>query len=305
MSKQKIVIDCRWVRGQNIDGIGRYTLQMVQALLARGNQEWLYTLLFANQQMLDWFAKQIGLERYANVDSQILGYPVLSGADFLHLGQDLQKTGADLVWLPNYMAWPFKNRSPVVMTVYDLIPFSLPELRHDLKWKIFFGTKLFAARIFKKAHSLIAISETTKTSLLDFAVQLEQKVQVVHCGVDERFFQEQPANQLLAIKQRYQLATDKQYVLCLGRQEIYKNIGQVLSVWDQLSPQFPGFELAIAGKRGNLGQGRQSANIKQIGYVAEEDLVGLYQGARLFVFPSLAEGFGLSLIHISEPTRPY
>ena len=95
----------------------------------------------------------------------------------------------------------------------------------------------------------------------------------------------------------------RRYVLSLGSLERRKNIGALLEAWSEVQAQLPSdVWLVLAGSRpdpavyGEWGNRLNPPRVFYTGYVPEQFLPGLYSGAELFVFPSLAEGFGLPLL---------
>jgi glycosyltransferase involved in cell wall biosynthesis len=96
-------------------------------------------------------------------------------------------------------------------------------------------------------------------------------------------------------------------VLFVGILEPKKNLDRLLDAFALLChmPSIDkGIQLVIAGDKGwayeHLHQHSKNLHIEQhvvfTGYLPEEDLVALYEGAEVFVFPSIYEGFGLPVI---------
>ena len=94
------------------------------------------------------------------------------------------------------------------------------------------------------------------------------------------------------------LGVSSPYILFVSTIEPRKNIPFLIDVFDQLA-SFPG-KLVIAGQKGwkyesifqHMERARRKDDIVVLDYVQEQDLPALYQGASLFAFPSLYEGFG-------------
>jgi glycosyltransferase involved in cell wall biosynthesis len=91
-------------------------------------------------------------------------------------------------------------------------------------------------------------------------------------------------------------------VLYVGTLEPRKNLPTLLQAFHQAA--LDGVQLVIAGKRGwlygdtlaqiqNLGL---TPKVRELGFVPEGDLPGLYTLAEVFAFPSLYEGFGLPVL---------
>lgn len=101
------------------------------------------------------------------------------------------------------------------------------------------------------------------------------------------------------VRKKYNINDD--YILFVGNLEPRKNLVFVLKNFIELLEQkkINNVKLAIVGLKGwNDSEiqtliNKYSENVDALGYVAESDLPVLYSGARLFVFPSVYEGFGI------------
>lgn len=128
----------------------------------------------------------------------------------------------------------------------------------------------------------------------------EEKVEVVPLGVSESFGEPLSANEISRTLSRHSIAPP--YILFVGDLHPRKNIERLVQCYDMIQKQErTPFQLVLVGKtlwgyRKILQSIRRSPYreaIRWIGYVSLDDLRALYQGAHLFVFPSLEEGFGI------------
>jgi glycosyltransferase involved in cell wall biosynthesis len=90
------------------------------------------------------------------------------------------------------------------------------------------------------------------------------------------------------------------YLLAVGSMDPRKNLPILAAAYGNLSPeereQLP---LVIVGGSAGIYRDEQIAwptGVVDAGYVTDQELAGLYAGARAVIFPSLAEGFGLPLV---------
>jgi glycosyltransferase involved in cell wall biosynthesis len=92
------------------------------------------------------------------------------------------------------------------------------------------------------------------------------------------------------------------YGLCVATFEPRKKVTAAIEAWSQLSASLRSrFPLVLAGARGWLNdemealihKGQNEGWLIRLGYVPESELRSLYAAARLFVYPSIYEGFGL------------
>ncbi len=155
----------------------------------------------------------------------------------------------------------------------------------------------------ERADHLITDSAYTRHEIIDYFAWPSAKITAIPlaCSTD---FKPRSLGQLNAYLQRYSLQAGC-YSLFVGTIEPRKNIALLLDAYEQLSTQQrQRWPLLIVGHRGwkseALHQRMQRAQaegwLRYLGFVAQEDLPLLYAGARLFLFPSLYEGFGLPVL---------
>lgn len=202
--------------------------------------------------------------------------------------------GFDLFHAPGYVA-PKRLPCPLVLTIYDLVALTHPELAKrsnalHYRWRL--------PRSAKAAARIIVPLECVARQVVErFGVERE-RVRVVPLGVDARL-KPPSLDERARVRARHRLA--KPYILFVGNIEPKKNLPTLLRAFAALKQDGLPHELVLAGKRGwkcrevfalpaELGI---KADVRFLGYVEEEDLAGLYGGAELFAFPSLVEGFGL------------
>jgi glycosyltransferase involved in cell wall biosynthesis len=110
------------------------------------------------------------------------------------------------------------------------------------------------------------------------------------------------AARLAAARERYGIAAP--YVIYVGTLQPRKNLMVLLDAFTSLVGEGRDLHLAIVGKKGWLYE-PLFARVRELGleervhfpgYVPQSDLPALLSGARLFVLPSLYEGFGLPIL---------
>ena len=195
-----------------------------------------------------------------------------------------------------------KRGGRVSQVIYDLIPFRYPQYCVDSLSKKF---NVFLNRSRSFASQYICISEATKNDLLDYLSQFDGDVPVQVWPLAHEFegyqrnekYLESPGQEFL---EKIQLP----FVLCVGTIEVRKNGLALLKVWQQLLKELGDKtpQLVFAGKYGwkiepfkKLLQ--EDVSLQQavtiIPQATDADLATLYQKCLFFVYPSLAEGWGL------------
>jgi glycosyltransferase involved in cell wall biosynthesis len=196
--------------------------------------------------------------------------------------------------------WSPANAGPVsltrqVVTFHDIAVLDHPE------W---FG-KRFAAwyrwlvpRLARRVKKIVAVSEFTKSRLVDSLGVEASKIAVIPNGVDERFRQ---ASQVEYCELRRRLPVPRSaYVLSVGSLEPRKNLARLLEAWSRCVDHIPpSVWLVISGIQGTSRVFRNKPamslprRVHLTGYVPERELPALYRGALTLVYPSVYEGFGL------------
>lgn len=148
---------------------------------------------------------------------------------------------------------------------------------------------------------IISVSEANRRDLLNaFAVD-EERIEVVHHGVNPRFrvIDDQAARE--SFRHRHGLPPD--YLLAIGASYPHKNRYGLLRAFARLREVEPEARLVLAGAPSRQTRpeedelmARLIPNVMDLGVIPDQDLVNLYNCARLFVYPSLYEGFGLPIL---------
>jgi len=203
----------------------------------------------------------------------------------------------DLIHQPCFSV-PLFYKGPVVVTIHDIISILFPQTIKFASWIFYSKWRPFS---YRKAKRIITISESTKKDIIRVLNIPEEKIRVIPLSYDERYLSKINANGINKIKKKYSL-TDN-YILHVGTLEPRKNLEFLIDVFSQVIKIINDqtLSLVIAGKKGWYYEGLFSL-VKKLGldkriiftgYISEQDKAAIYQGAKLFVFPSIYEGFGL------------
>lgn len=156
-----------------------------------------------------------------------------------------------------------------VTTYHDVIPLKFPQWSHP---KIVDVQKKRLKIVEKEIDMVIVVSESTKKDLLEVSKIPEEKVTVIYEGVDEQF-KLQSKDEIESFKKRYGLPEN--FVLAIS------GIGERRNL-ERVKQAAFGFNLVIAGE-----------TLPQIPY---NELPFLYASAKVLLYPSLYEGFGLPIL---------
>ncbi len=223
----------------------------------------------------------------------------------LFLAAELRHANAALYHSTEPWSAPVSRNFATVLTCHDLIPLLFPEqyLNFDhLYWRAYYAWMERTGR-WNRLTRIIAISEATRRSLVELLGVDEARIDVVYNGIDHEFFQPvEDTDRLDEVRERYGL--ERPFLLYLGGYDFRKNISALVEAMAEV-PETLGAELVLAG-----GMSDETAadlgvlaarlgvedDIRHLGYIDDADVPALYSLAQAFVYPSLAEGFGLQAL---------
>jgi glycosyltransferase involved in cell wall biosynthesis len=216
---------------------------------------------------------------------------------------DLWKSRADVLWMP-MAALPFLRRKKMktVVTVHDLAFKHFPE---TFTKKDLFKLNFFADYSIRSADRIITISEASKKDILKFFPDVpEKKIRVIHHGFSpEVFGVARDRGKEIGLKERMGIEGD--YILYSGALQPRKNIERLIEAYEDYKKRSgSGIKLVLAGEKAWLAEkikerAEKSFYAKDIimpGKVKFFDVGHLFRGASLFVYPSLYEGFGITIL---------
>ncbi len=212
----------------------------------------------------------------------------------------------DLVHYPYFSLFqrtlPLKKVTRIVVTIHDLIPLVYPgHYPAGIKGSINFLMQKLAL---KNVDAVITDTETSKKDIVRFLDFNSDKVHVVYLAPRSIFRLITQDGKLKTIKEKYNLPN--RFVLYVGDVNYNKNIPNLVEACELV-----GMPLVIVGKnaleieRMDLSHPElvhlkpvinKLKNIIRLGFVSDEDLVGIYNLATVYCFPSFYEGFGLSVL---------
>jgi len=234
-------------------------------------------------------------------------------------------------WMPlglskkieRFIEFPYRAYMPEDVDITQFFHYKIPKgakglngvVIYDMVWKRYPETMSDEVRadmdrtmddIKERADFIITISEFSKKEIAELLPYPEDKIFVVPCGVDfDRFYVMDDEDIINSVKLKYDIHGD--YILYLGTLEPRKNIENLVRAYHMCMERCTGSfkeafpKLVIAGKKGwkyesilNLvKEFNLEAQVIFTGYVENDDVTPLLNGAEIFVFPSLYEGFGM------------
>jgi glycosyltransferase involved in cell wall biosynthesis len=189
--------------------------------------------------------------------------------------------GSRIIYSPANLA-PLASGHNVVV-IHDVAALRQPEWYGSFYVRY---QRMLLPRLAKRARRVITVSEFSKRELVDVLGMDAGRITVVPNGVDERFT---PAADPEPV--RTALGLERPYVLVVGTLIARKNVGSLDRAARRLREE--GVELVHAGSARHYMRPEAQGALRELGYVADEHMPGLYAGALALAMPSLYEGFGL------------
>lgn len=219
----------------------------------------------------------------------------------IRLAYQLIKEKPDVMFIPSHVMpfLPFKSKK--VVTIHDVAFKYFPESYSTFSRNYLDLTTRHAV---KHADKIITISQTSKDDLVKFYQADEEKISVIYLGFEEPKIKKGDLviNQWKAIADKFKIT--KPYLLYIGRVENKKNIGNLIKAFYEILVKGQDLQLVLAGAKGYgfdeatnlIKKYNLSDRVILAGYVSEEEKNYLLHHAKLFVFLSRYEGFGIPIL---------
>lgn len=212
----------------------------------------------------------------------------------------------NLVHGPNYFL-PSRARRGVV-TVHDLSVFRYPEMHPPERVQAF--ERLFASSLERAVHLITDTEAIRQEVMAEFSIQANA-ITAIPLGVDRRF-RPLRATEANAILVGWNLSAGG-YGLSVAAFEPRKKLAELIGAWSRLPGELRSrYPLVLAGGAGWENQtlhqqilaAEREGWVINLGFVDDHLLPALYAGARLFVYPSIYEGFGLPPVEAMSSGTP-
>jgi glycosyltransferase involved in cell wall biosynthesis len=290
----KIGID---IRRMSDFGIGTYTRNIVRALgrLDRQNK---YFLIGSPEKV-----REIG-SLPPNFHTVPLLDPDTTVKGYLEFRTILRRLKCDLVHVPHLFWFPRSMPCPYIVTVHDVLEHmsrarGLSGFRRSLHFQL-------TRQVLRRAARVLAVSQFSRSEIEKLFHIQSRHIEVVYNAIDERFLRghaTETERQMIA--ERYQVSYP--FLLYAGRISPHKNLIRIIEAFSALRAELEkdqklqDLKLIIIGDdlsghpdlRRTVIRGGVQNDVRFLGFVPIEVLRIFYDEAKVFVFPSLYEGFGL------------
>lgn len=203
----------------------------------------------------------------------------------------LRALGTDYIFCPSNFG-PILSRKTVVV-IHDIIPISHPEL-----FSRFYANcaKYLTSILAKQACLILTVSNFSKESIIHFLKIEPKKISVVGGGVSFADFSNESS------------PIETEYFLCVGGDNLRKNLDFLLGFWETIYSQTKVKLLVTtqgASKTFLNYTVPSSEYLVVVHKPSDETLRYFYRKCMALLWPSLVEGFGLPLLEVMAQGKPF
>ena len=289
MKKIHLVVDARMV---NSSGIGTYLKNILPGLTDKfdvtllGKKQELESFLWSQKCSIISFTSKI----YSF--NEQLKYP-------------FKVPSCDLFWSPhfNHPILPVRAKKRIT-TIHDVNHLAC---KKNYSYFISKYADFLYRNAIKKSNKVITVSEFSRSQIANFFKVNHSDIVVIHNGVSDIFS---------VVERKFNIVLPEDFILYVGNIKPHKNVSIVLEAYNKLSDKFKSkYKLVILGKKEGfrtkdysvlefIENNNFSTEVFFAENVTDNDLPMVYKKAKIFIFPSLYEGFGLPVLEAMASGTP-
>jgi glycosyltransferase involved in cell wall biosynthesis len=315
VKKIKIGIDARMF-SDSFTGIGRYNFELTKRFFGTPSNSPL-----EGGENVEWviFLNEPEYSKYtfpSHVKKVLVNAPHYSFAEQVKFLKLLNQEKCDLVHFTHFNA-PLLYRGKFVTTIHDTTISFYPGKKMNSWWRKL-AYNFVIRHAIGKAKKVITVSDNTKRDVEKLFNTPSNKIQTVHNGIGNEFH---PVEEIEKQTVKQKLALTENFLLYTGNWREHKNLVRLLQSFKKILEQakksdgpasLKNLQLVITGKPDpyypevtqTIEQLELQNAVKLVGLVEQEDLIRLYGAAKMYVFPSLYEGFGLPPLEAMQCLTP-
>lgn len=278
----RIAIDARMIKPGSMHGIARYVYELLRGVASRSSRYQYHVIINADSPLLSELWPD-------NIQFVTATASWISFREQFELPHILKERSIDLFHAPSFVA-PLLVPCKMVMTIHDLNHLVLPQFYTPFHQMYY---RLFVRSCIQRSHSILTVSQFSKTEIVRNLSLDAEKVFVTYNGVSDLYNRVEDSQVLTYVREMYELP--EEFILCVSNNKPHKNVHQLVKAYCHSSITVP---LVLASPvDGALLRLAEAFNKKHLLYfskfIAEKHLPAVYSMTKLFVYPSTYEGFGL------------
>lgn len=290
----RIGIDARFYN-KKTGGIGRQIKELLKNSIIIDKKN-TYVVFLLEKDLKDFE------EKAPNIEIVISEAPYYSLKEHYLLPREIRGAKLDFMHFLNFNV-PFNCSVPYVVTIHDLTLLFFP----GRKKKLFIhrlAYRMVMNRAVRKAKLVHTVSEHTKKDLINIFKISQDKIFTVYPGISKEFKKVEDKGKIKRVQQKFDIK--EPYFMFHGAWQVHKNIMKMIQGFVEfikLNKANQKYQLLICSDPGTeyLQVKNEIHNLKldkniviTPSFVNDEELTALLTGCKLYIFPSLYEGFGLT-----------
>lgn len=188
----------------------------------------------------------------------------------------------------------FASMAPVfyfkkISTLHDITYIRYPQ---TFSWKFRYLYKLIIPLILKTSKHIFTVSKFSQNEIIDYYKIASHKISIIYNAVDDSF---------KPIKNNNRNKED--YILAVSSVKGNKNFSAVINSFFKIYQNNKNIKLYIIGdfesdsfKNIDITKFKENPNVVFLGRVTDKELIEYYSNAKIFIFPSFYEGFGIPVL---------
>lgn len=223
----------------------------------------------------------------------------------------LKKYKCNIAYIPNFTLLLWKV-VPTIVTIHDLIEYNLPDKFSKLR--MFYRKAICDPLMARRSDHILTVSQSSYNDIVKYLGVKSSKLTLTLNASDKKFFRIYSKEDVIPIIEKYNLKY-KKYLLFVGTIDYPgKNIKTVLDSFFSIKKngELLGYKLVIIGKNGfnskiiydYVNSSSFKRDVIFTGYLKDEDLPKFYSGAKIMLYLSFFEGFGLPVLEAMSCRTP-
>ncbi len=281
-----------------VGGTETYTIETLKAMCT--SQPSIRLTIFTNlenDELLTELFGDFGNIKIVQVDVLATRRPMRILYEQLVLPRLAKKHAVDVLWSPGNVS-PLWTSCPRVVTIHDM---QYVHYREDFTLLSLLAIRLFVSLTLKSCKRILTISEFSKSEIEKYGGVTADNIIVTYEGASDQFSSVLSESEIGVLTR--EVTGGFQYILCIANSYPHKNLHTLVRAFGELRVSEP-LKLIIVGKA-RMGESmlqraissiKNTEDVVRVSSASFKQLSALYQGCKIFAFPSLYEGFGLPIL---------
>ncbi|MEP6607103.1 MAG: glycosyltransferase family 1 protein [Burkholderiaceae bacterium] len=279
-----------------LTGIGQYTKNLAEALVATGEVDLhlFYMTAWSSEIRTKPLRRITKLKEFIK---KVVPHPyaVSRFIQQVKFTQGARARGIALYHEPNFLSHEFSN--PIVISAHDLSWIRFPETHPPERVAIM--NRLFPRCLERADHVITDAAFIRDEVIAEFGVSPDRVTSIPLAA--RRIFRPRSAAECARVMSARDLSY-RRFILCVGTLEPRKNLELMIRTYAAMPADFRRrFPLVLVGMKGWLTSSLEAVmqplislgQVRPLGFTSDDDLAALYASAKMLVYPSIYEGFGL------------